>query len=247
MFDLKGRVALVTGASRGIGRAIAVALAARGAYVVLGYASNDGAAAEALGAVRAVGDGEVLKFDVAKSDEVNAAVENVTARKGTVGVLVANAGIAVDGLMLRVKDEDIEKTFATNVNGVMYLTRAVLRGMMKARWGRIITLSSVVADSGNAGQAVYGASKGALVALTRSLAREYGSRGITVNAVAPGFIETDMTAGIPVEARAKMVEATPVGRVGKPEDIAAAVVYLASPEAGFVTGQVLRVNGGLYV
>lgn len=248
LFDLTGRVALVTGGSRGIGRATCVALAAQGAYVGINYVSNEQAATEALAAVKSAGgDGELLRFDAANAEAVTAAVDEFAKRKGGLHIAVANAGIAIDGLMLRVRDEDLAKTFAVNVNGAMYLARAALRLMMRQKYGRVVLVSSIVGETGNAGQAVYAASKGALLALTKTLAKEYGSRGITVNAVTPGFIETDMTAGIPEQARQALVGLTPVGRLGRPEEVAAAVAYLASSEAAYVSGHALRVNGGLYV
>lgn len=248
MFDLTHRVALVTGASRGIGRSIAVGLASRGAYVAINFTKGQEAAEETLAQVRAAGgDGELLGFDVADSAAVTAAVEGLVKRKGSLGIAVANAGIAIDGLLLRLRDEDLDKTLAVNLNGAIYLARAVVRPMMKARWGRFIAVSSIVGEAGNAGQTAYAASKGAVVSVVKSVAKEYASRGITANVVSPGFIETDMTVGIPAEYKAKMIEQTPAGRAGTGEDVASAVVYLASPEASFVTGQVLRVNGGLYV
>lgn len=248
MFDLEGRVAIVTGASRGIGRAIAVTLARQGAWVAVNYAKNEAAAAETLAAMRAAGgDGELLRFDVTDAAAVTEAVDGLYARKGALHITVANAGVAADGLLLRLKDEDIARTFATNVSGALYLARAAMRPMMKARWGRFIAISSVVAQAGNAGQTVYAASKAALEGAVRSIAKEYASRGVTANAVAPGFIDTEMTAGLPEAMREKVVASTPIARLGRPEDVAAAVLYLASEEAGYVTGQVLAVNGGLYV
>jgi 3-oxoacyl-[acyl-carrier protein] reductase len=248
LFDLTGKVAIVTGGSRGIGRASCLALAQQGAYVAINYASNEAAAAETLELVRKAGsDGETIKFDVADGEAVANAVDDLQKRKSGLHIAVANAGIAIDGLLLRVRDEDLAKTMATNLNGALYLAKASIRHMMRQRWGRVIFMSSIVGESGNAGQATYAASKGALLALAKTLAKEYGSRGITVNAITPGFIETDMTASIPDAARQGLLSMTPLARLGKPEEIGAAVAYLASQEAGFVTGHALRVNGGLYV
>lgn len=248
LFDLSGKVAIVTGGSRGIGRATCIALAKQGAYVAINYISNEAAAMETLAQVRSVGgDGEIMQFDVANADAVTRAVDDLGRRKGGLHIAVANAGIAIDGLLLRLKEEDLNKTLAVNLHGAMYLARAAIRYMIRQKWGRIVLMSSVVGEMGNSGQAAYAASKGALLALTKTLAREYGSRNVTVNAITPGFIETDMTASIPEQGRQALLAATPLGRFGKPEDVAAAVVYLASEEAGYVTGQTLRVNGGLYV
>lgn len=248
MFELREKIALVTGGSRGIGRAICLALAKQGAYVAINYAGNEAAAAEALTQVReAGGDGEILKFDVASQSAFETAIDDLVKRKGRLDILVSNAGIAMDQLLLRIKAEELEKTFATNVGGALWGAKAAIRHMMRKRTGRIVFLSSVVAESGNPGQAVYSASKAALLGLTKTLAREYASRGVTVNAVAPGFIATDMTAGLPEDVKKKIVEQTPLARIGSPDEVAAAVVYLASDEAGYVTGQVLRVNGGMYV
>ena len=248
MFKLDGKVALVTGGSRGIGRAVCVALAARGAYVVVNFAGNAQAADDTLARIRdAGGDGESKQFDVSDAQAVDDAVTDIVKRRGRLDILVNNAGIALDQLLIRIKPEELEKTFATNVAGSLWCCKAAMRPMMKAKRGRIINLSSVVAESGNPGQAVYSASKAALIGLTKTLAREYASRGVTVNAVAPGFIETDMTSCLPEQAKQAIVAQTPLGRQGTVEEVAAAVVFLASDEASYVTGQVLRVNGGMYV
>ena len=248
MFALSGKVALVTGGSRGIGAAVSRALAEQGAHVVVNYASNETAAREVVESILAAGGkAEALRFDVAAAEAVDAAITDVHKRLGRLDVLVCSAGIAMDQLLLRVKPEEIEKTFAVNVNGALWCAKSAMRLMMRAKTGRIVFLSSVVGESGNPGQAVYAASKAALLGLTKTLAREYASRGVTVNAVAPGFIETDMTSGLPEEAKKSILTQTPLGRVGKPEEVAAAVAYLASDEAAYVTGQVLRVNGGMYV
>jgi 3-oxoacyl-[acyl-carrier protein] reductase len=248
VFDLAGKIAIVTGGSRGIGRAISVALAQAGAHVVVNYRSNEEAAKETLRRIEeAGGKGEILGFDVADPESVDAAVKDAAKRHGHIDILVNNAGISVDQLLLRVSAKDLEMTWATNVNGAVYCAKAAIRPMMRNKWGRIISLSSVVAESGNAGQVAYAASKAALLGMTRTLAREYASRGITVNAVAPGFIETDMTADLPDTARQSIVDQTPIGRIGRPEEVAAAVVFLASEEASYITGQVVRVNGGMHV
>lgn len=248
MFDLAGKIAVVTGGSRGIGRAVSVALAEAGAHVLVNYRSNQEAARETLRQIEeAGGTGELLGFDVADPESVDAAIKDAASRHGHLDILVNNAGIAIDQLLLRVSTKDLEMTWATNVNGAVYCAKACIRPMMRKRWGRIINLSSVVAESGNAGQVVYSSSKAALLGLTRTLAREYASRGITVNAVAPGFIETDMTADLSDAAREGIIAQTPLGRIGRPEEVAAAVVFLASEEASYITGQVVRVNGGMHV
>lgn len=248
MFQLKGRVALVTGGSRGIGRAISVALARAGAFVVVNYRGNEAAAHETLEEIRkAGGDGAILGFDVADPAAVDEAVQGIVERHGSLDILVNNAGLAIDQLLMRVKPEEIDKTFATNVAGAIYCAKAAIRPMMRKKHGRIIQISSVVAESGNPGQVVYSASKAALIGMTKTLAREYASRGITVNTVTPGFIETDMTANLPEAARQGILAQTPVGRIGRPEEVAAAVLFLASDEASYVTGQTLGVNGGMYV
>jgi 3-oxoacyl-[acyl-carrier protein] reductase len=248
MFRLDGKVAIVTGGSRGIGRAISLTLAKAGAHVVVNFAGNEAAASDTLRAIEADGGhGELRQFSVADDDAVTAAFKAVTDAHKRLDILVNNAGIALDQLLLRIKQDEIDRTFATNLGGAIYCAKAAVRTMMRAKTGRIINLSSVVGESGNPGQAVYAASKAGLLGLTKSLAREYASRGITVNAVAPGFIDTDMTTSLPEAAQKGIIEQTPLGRVGRPEEVAAAVLFLASDEASYITGQTLRVNGGMYV
>jgi len=248
MFGLDGKVALVTGASRGIGRAIAEALAEQGATVVVNFVRGEAEAKEvADGIVAKGGKAEILGFDVANADASDAAIAALAKRLGRLDILVSNAGISIDGLILRLKTEDIEKTLSVNVGGAFSAARAAVRVMMRARTGRIVFVSSVIAEAGNAGQTVYSASKAALLGLTKSLAREYVTRGITVNAVAPGYVDTDMTRALTPEQREMAAKAVPMGRVATPREIATAVVYLASDEASYVTGQVLRVNGGMYM
>ena len=245
--NLEQRVALVTGASRGIGQAIARELGRRGATVVGTATSESGAAAisEYLAADGIRGRG--LMLNVTDAAAIEAAVKAVTQEFGSLSILVNNAGITRDNLLMRMKDEEWDDIIATNLTSVYRLSKAVIRGMMKARHGRIITVGSVVGSTGNPGQANYAAAKAGLLGFTKSLAREIGSRGITVNAVAPGFIDTDMTRALPEEARAALVRSIPLERLGRPEDIAHAVAYLASDEAGYVTGETLHVNGGMHM
>jgi 3-oxoacyl-[acyl-carrier protein] reductase len=248
MFDLSGKVAVVTGGSRGIGRAATQALASRGATVVFSYVSGEDAARETAELVqKAGGKAEAVRCDVSNFAEAEGFVEAAAKRLGRLDILVANAGISIDGLLMRVKEEDLDRTFAVNVKGAIACAKASLRPMMKAKSGRILFLSSVVGEMGNAGQVAYSASKGALVAVTKSLAREYASRNITVNAITPGYVETDMTRALTEEQRQAMLGVVPLGRAASAMEIAAAIAYLASDEAGYITGQTLRINGGMYM
>src|SRR5262245_61403303 len=247
---LKGKIALVTGGSRGIGRAIGVALGGLGAKVVLNYTANESAANDAAQAVVAAGGVAVTKrFDVADAAAVDVAIKEVVAAEGGLHILVNNAGIAINTLVLGAKDADWKRSIDVNLNGTFYCCRAALRALMKAKdAGRIINITSITGETGSAGQAPYVAAKAGIIGLTKTLAREYASRGVTVNAVSPGYIETDMTASeLPAERRADLMKTIPLGRVGKPEDVAAAVAYLAGPGSAYVTWQVLRVNGGLFM
>lgn len=248
MFKLDGKVALVTGGSRGIGRACAEALAEQGATVVVSYVKGEAQAREVADAITAKGGkAEIVGFDVADPKACEAAVEDVVKRHGRIDVLVANAGIAIDGLLLRLKDDDLDRLFQVNVKGALACTRAATKAMMRAKTGRVIFMSSVVGEMGNVGQTAYAATKAALIGAAKSIAREFSSRNITANVIAPGFIETDMTHGLNDAMKEQLVKLVPLGRIGAARDVAAACVYLASDEAGYVTGQVLRINGGMYV
>jgi 3-oxoacyl-[acyl-carrier protein] reductase len=244
---LNGQVALVTGATRGIGKAIALELARCGA-VVVGTATSP-AGAESIGAYLAeVGNaGRGTMLDVADVAACDALVDTVSKELGAITILVNNAGITRDNLAMRMKDDDFDAVIDTNLKAVFRLSRATMRGMMKARTGRIINITSVVGHMGNPGQANYCASKAGVSGLTRSLARELGSRNITVNCVAPGFIDTDMTRSLDEKQRESMLAAVPLSRLGTPEDVAAAVTFLASPGASYVTGSTIHVNGGMYM
>jgi 3-oxoacyl-[acyl-carrier protein] reductase len=235
---LEGKVALVTGASRGIGQAIAEQLIKDGATVV-------GTSTSEAGAKKVPGIGMVL--DVRDSGRLDGFFDEIQKQHGDIAILVNNAGITRDNLALRMKDAEFDEVIDTNLRAVFRLSRAVMRGMMKARWGRIINITSVVGASGNPGQANYAAAKAAVAGMTRSLARELGSRNITVNCVAPGFIDTDMTRALSDESKKALLGQIPLGRLGTPQDVAAAVAYLASPAGGYVTGAVLHVNGGMYM
>jgi 3-oxoacyl-[acyl-carrier protein] reductase len=248
MEDQSKKVALVTGASRGIGRAIAVDLARGGAYVLVNYSSSPEAAQETLNQIREAGsDGEVIKFSVQESQAVEDAFDGIKARHGKLDILVNNAGISRDGLVLRMKDEEWLATLEVNLNGAFFCSRAAARLMLKAKKGRIVNISSVVGEMGNAGQVPYVSSKAGLLGMTKALAKELASRGVTVNAVTPGFIETDMTSALDEKLRAEHMKAIPLSRYGKPEEVANLVSFLASEQAAYITGQIIGINGGMYM
>ena len=242
---LQGEIVLVTGASRGIGAAIADELASMGATVIGTATSENGAAA--IGARLAAQGGHGRVLDVASSSAVEALIEAIGKEFGAISILVNNAGITRDQLLLRMKDEDWNEIINTNLSSVFRTSKAVLRGMMKARKGRIISIASVIGLTGNPGQANYAAAKAGIIAFSKSLAREIGSRGITVNVVAPGFIDTDMTRALPEESRQALLGQIALGRLGEAQDIAKAVGFLASPAAAYITGETLHVNGGMYM
>ena len=246
--SLAGKVAVVTGGSRGIGRAICLQFAEKGAKVVINYVSRSEAAEETKALVEAMG-GEcvVVKFDVSKTSEVQEAFKAITAECGRIDILVCNAGVTRDGLLATMKEEAWDQVMAVNLKGAFNCIKAGCRPMMKQRWGRIVIITSVVGFAGNAGQANYSAAKAGLVGLTRSSARELASRGITVNCVAPGYIDTDMTSELPEAVKEKILSEIPLGILGEPEDIAKAVTYLASDDARYVTGQAIHVNGGMFM
>ena len=244
---LEGQVALVTGATRGIGRAIALALARDGAIVVGTATTGDGAARITGYLVDGGHRGTGLHLDVTDTAAVDAALAEIESRYGAVAILVNNAGITRDNLLVRMKDDEWDAVMATNLRPAFRLAKAVLRGMMKARSGRIIQIGSVVGASGNAGQANYAAAKAGLIGFTKSLAQEVGSRNITVNCVAPGFVDTDMTRALPEAQRERLLQQIPLGRLATPEDIANVVAFLASAKAAYVTGATLHVNGGMYM
>ena len=242
---LENEIALVTGASRGIGAAIADELAARGATVIGTATSESGAAAIAERMKSVGGHGRVL--NVPEAGSIESLIDDIQKDFGGLSILVNNAGITRDNLLMRMKDEDWQAILDTNLTSVYSSSKAVMRGMMKARRGRIINIASVIGVTGNAGQANYAAAKAGIIAFSKSLAKEIGSRGITVNVVAPGFIATDMTKDLPDEAKTAMAEQIALGRLGEPTDIARAVAFLAGPDAGYITGETLHVNGGMYM
>ena len=242
----EGRVAIVTGGGRGIGRAIAVRIAREGANVAISYRSNDAAAEETAKAVREAGTKcEVFKGNVASPGDVEALFKGVSDAFGRVDILVNNAGITRDNLMMRMKEDEFDDVLQTNLKGTYLCTRAALRPMVRARWGRIVSVSSVVGLVGNAGQANYAASKAGIIGFTKSVAREVAQRGITVNAVAPGYVETELTGTLPEDVKDRIKARVPMGRFGEAEEVAEVVAFLAGEDAGYVTGQTIAVDGGM--
>jgi len=247
MFDLSNKICLVTGATRGIGQAIARQLGRQGATVI-GTATSDGGAESISASLKESGiTGQGMVLNVTDADSIDNVIKAITEQYGAISVLVNNAGITRDNLMMRMKEEEWDDIMTTNLKSVYRLSKSVLRGMMKARSGRIINITSVVGVSGNAGQANYAAAKAGVIGFTKSLGQEIGSRGVTVNAIAPGFINTDMTKALDEDQISKMTANIPAARLGEPEDIASTVVFLAADESSYITGATLHVNGGMYM
>ena len=242
------QVVLVTGASRGIGRAIAERFARDHNFVIINYVQSQTAAEEALASIhKSGGQAELARFDVANGTEVNAAFQQIVEKHGRIDVVVNNAGLAIDNLLLRLKEEEWERVMDVNLKGVFLCTKAAARPMLRQRSGRIINLTSVVAQTGNPGQAAYTAAKAGVIGFTKTMAKELASRSVTVNAVAPGFIETDMTGSLPEEVKSGYLSLIPAGRWGTAAEVAEVVAFLANPLAGYITGQVININGGMYV
>jgi len=240
--------ALITGASRGIGAAIAVRLAQEGFHVCINYSSNEGKAKEVLDQITSQGgSGELCGFDVSDSSQVDQKIEAIGQSHGALAVLVNNAGVTIDSLLLRMKNEDLDKTLAIDLKGAIYCTRAAAKSMMRARQGSIIQISSVIGETGNAGQSAYAAAKAGLIGFSKSVAKELGSRQVRVNVVTPGFIKTDMTEALTDAQKEAILRSVPLGFFGATEDVASLVAFLASPNSRYITGQVIGVNGGMYM
>jgi len=245
---LNDKIALVTGGSRGIGRAVCIKLASLGAVVGVNYVSNPDAAQETLQLIKNVGGkGFLAKFDVSAAEDVQDAIKEIGDQHGSIDILINNAGVTRDGLMARMKESDWDTVLDTNLKGAFTCTKAASKAMMKKRWGRVVNITSVIGFLGNGGQVNYGAAKAGMVGMSKSMARELASRNITVNCVAPGYILTDMTDGLPEDIQDSIKKQIPLGVFGTPEDVAGAVAYLVNPESSYVTGQVIHVNGGMYM
>jgi len=246
--DLKGQIALVTGGSRGIGRAVVLGLGRLGAEVVINYRGNQAAAEATLQQLLAEGGrGRICPFDIAQEGQVEEAVKKIVDQNKKIDILVNNAGVTSDNLLVRLKGEDWDRVLGVNLRGTAHCTKAVCRVMIRERYGRIVNMTSVVGQIGNAGQSAYAASKAGIIGFTKAMARELASRGITVNAVAPGFIDTEMTAKLPAKLQEEFLHSIPLGRFGTCEDVADAVSFLVGRGAGYITGQVINVNGGLFM